>query len=78
MSICDNGIGIYPHELPRVFEKGFTGSNGRTRGGATGMGLYLSQKLAECLEIDLQITSEVKKGTRVILTFPAKENLTIL
>ncbi len=42
------------------------------------MGLYLSQKLAECLEIDLQITSEVKKGTRVILTFPAKDNLTIL
>lgn len=78
LSICDNGIGIYPHELPRVFEKGFTGSNGRTRGGATGMGLYLSQKLAECLEIDLQITSEVKKGTRVILTFPAKDNLTIL
>lgn len=78
LTVCDNGIGIYPHELPRIFDKGFTGSNGRTRGGATGMGLYLSRRLAECLEIDLQITSEASKGTRITLTFPAKDNLTIL
>lgn len=78
LMVSDNGIGIFSHELPRVFDKGFTGSNGRTRTGATGMGLYLSRRLAECLEIDLQITSEAQKGTRLILTFPAKDNLTIL
>ena len=74
--VRDNGIGIPAHELPRVFDRGFTGSNGRTRGGSTGMGLYLCRKLADCLEIDLQIRSETGDGTVLILTFPATENLT--
>ena len=70
--VCDNGIGIPSHELPRVFDRGYTGSNGRSRGGSTGMGLYLCHRLADSLKIDLQITSETGKGTTVILTFPAK------
>ena len=74
--VQDNGIGIPAHELPRVFDRGFTGSNGRSRGGSTGMGLYLCRRLADCLQIDLQITSEVGTGTTVSLTFPAKGNLT--
>ena len=74
--IQDNGIGIPVHELPRVFDRGFTGSNGRSRGGSTGMGLYLCRKLADCLQIDLRLTSEVGTGTTVSLTFPAKGNLT--
>ena len=74
--VQDNGIGIPAHELPRVFDRGFTGGNGRSRGGATGMGLYLCRRLADCLQIDLQITSEVGTGTTVSLTFPAKGNLT--
>lgn len=76
--VRDNGIGILSHELPRVFDRGYTGSNGRSRGGSTGMGLYLCRKLADCLEIDLQITSEAGKGTTVVLTFPAGGNLTKL
>ncbi len=75
----DNGIGIPAHELPRVFDRGFTGINGRIRGGSTGMGLYLCRRLASCLEIELQIRSETqdetKRGTEVILTFPASGNL---
>ena len=74
--VQDNGIGIPAHELPRVFDRGFTGGNGRSRGGATGMGLYLCRRLADCLQIDLQITSEVGTGTTVSLTFLAKGNLT--
>lgn len=74
--VCDNGIGIPSHELARVFDRGFTGSNGRAIGGSTGMGLYLCRKLAEHLEIDLQIISQEGKGTTVTLTFPAKGNLT--
>lgn len=74
--VQDNGIGIPVHELPRIFDRGFTGSNGRSRGGSTGMGLYLCRKLADCLQIDLQITSEVGIGTAVSITFPAKGNLT--
>ncbi len=71
LTVHDNGIGIPSHELPRVFDRGFTGSNGRTRGGATGMGLYLCRRLADCLEINLQITSEEGKGTTAVLIFPA-------
>ena len=73
LTVSDNGIGIPAHELPRVFDRGFTGSNGRTRGGSTGMGLYLCRKLAALLEIDLQISSEEQKGTAVTLTFPARQ-----
>lgn len=52
------------------------GSNGRVRGGSTGMGLYLCRKLSDLLGIDLQITSVEHQGTQVTLSFPTKENLT--
>ncbi len=74
--VHDNGIGIPAHELPRVFERGFTGSNGRIRGGSTGIGLYLCRKLAVFLELELRMDSQEGVGTTVTLTFPAKENLT--
>lgn len=76
--VQDNGIGIPAHELPRVFDRGFTGSNGRSRGGSTGMGLYLCKRLAAFLELELCIDSQEGVGTTVTLTFPAKENLTKL
>ena len=76
LTVEDNGIGIPSHELPRVFERGFTGSNGRSRGGSTGMGLYLCRRLAGSMEIDLQIHSAEGQGTSVILTFPSPESIT--
>lgn len=78
LAVTDNGIGIPAHEQPRVFDRGFTGQNGRARGGSTGMGLYLCRRVADCLETDLRLTSEEGRGTTVTLTFPAKENLTKL
>ena len=75
LTVSDNGIGIPAHELPRVFDRGFTGSNGRARGGSTGIGLYLCRRLAGFLEIDLRIKSEEGRGTAVLLTFPAGETL---
>ena len=78
LAVRDNGIGIPAHELTRVFDRGFTGSNGRSRGGATGMGLYLCKKLASFLDLGLHIASQEGEGTTVMLTFPAKENLTKL
>ena len=81
LAVQDNGIGIPAHELPRVFDRGFTGRNGRSRGGrspagsSTGMGLYLCKRLADALEIGLQIQSTEGTGTCVTLTFPAEANL---
>lgn len=69
LAVRDNGIGIPAHELPRVFDRGFTGSNGRDRGGSTGMGLYLCRRLADCMEVGLQIDSQEGKGTTVTLIF---------
>ncbi len=75
LTVCDNGIGIPPRDLSRVFERGFTGANGRSRGGSTGMGLYLCRRLAGFLAVDLQIRSREGRSTSVTLTFPAKEDL---
>ncbi|MDE6319222.1 MAG: sensor histidine kinase [Lachnospiraceae bacterium] len=75
LTVQDNGIGIPAHELTRVFDRGFTGRNGRNRGGSTGMGLYLCKRLADAMEIGLQMQSTVGKGTCVTLTFPAEMNL---
>lgn len=78
LAVWDNGIGIPACELPRVFDRGFTGSNGRKRGGSTGMGLYLCKRLASALEIGLQIRSTQGAGTCVTLSFPAEVNLSKL
>lgn len=75
LTVQDNGIGIPRHELPRIFDRGFTGVNGRIRGGSTGMGLYLCRRLADSLEIGLAVQSDEGRGTCVTLTFPTKENL---
>ena len=75
LTVADNGLGIPAQELPRVFDRGFTGSNGRARGGSTGIGLYLCKKLAVFLELGLGISSEEGAGTVVTRTFPAREAL---
>lgn len=70
LTVEDNGAGILPEDLPRIFEKGFTGSNGRDHKNATGMGLYLCRKLCGRLGIGLSAQSEYGNGTRMLLTFP--------
>ncbi len=63
LSVADTGIGIAPEDLPRVFEKGFTGYNGRTDKTATGLGLYLCRRSAEKLRHRLWAESEPGKGS---------------
>ena len=63
--IQDTGIGIQPEDLPRVFEKGFTGYNGRTDKKSTGIGLYLCKRILTKLSHTITIESEVGKGTVV-------------
>lgn len=65
----DTGIGIRPEDLPRVFERGFTGYNGRKDMRATGLGLYLSKKIMDRLSHQIRITSDGNSGTRVFLDF---------
>ena len=65
--IADNGIGIRSEDLPRVFEKGFTGCNGRSDKKSTGIGLYLCKKITGRLGHDLTISSVPGTGTRVYL-----------
>ncbi len=69
--IKDNGIGIKKSEVERVFEKGFTGTNGRLLNKkSTGIGLYLCEKLCHKLGITIALESEQNEGTQVRLVFP--------
>jgi len=68
--IEDNGVGIIDKDINRVFEKGFTGENGRRFSKSTGIGLYLCEKLCSKLGLKIAIDSEVNKGTKVTLLFP--------
>lgn len=70
LSISDNGCGIAASDLPRVFDRAFTGANGRNRGNATGMGLYLVAMLVERMGLSVAIASEEGVGTRVTISFP--------
>jgi len=70
LTIEDNGIGIIEKDINRVFEKGFTGENGRKFGESTGIGLYLCKKLAEQLGLGISLTSRAGEGTQVSLIFP--------
>lgn len=70
LTIEDNGIGIIAKDVDRVFEKGFTGYNGRIYGRSTGIGLYLCKKLCLKLGLNITLTSEYDKGTKVNLVFP--------
>lgn len=71
----DNGTGIREEEISRIFEKGFTGSNGRNGKKSTGMGLYLCRRLCGKLGIAIEVESVWKKGTKMILTFPISSYL---
>lgn len=70
--IEDTGMGIRQEDLPRVFEKGFTGHNGREDNRSTGIGLYLCVKIMKKLNHEITIESTPGKGTRVYLFFGKK------
>lgn len=69
LSIKDEGPGIPAHDLPRVFDKGFTGGTGRLHNAATGLGLYLAQQVSGKIGISLSVHSEINKGTTMNMTF---------
>jgi signal transduction histidine kinase len=69
ITVEDDGIGIPAHELRRVMDRGFTGTNGRKLGGSTGMGLYIVHEWCEQLNIDIQIASVQGRYTKITLAF---------
>ncbi len=72
---ADNGIGIPPGDLPRIFDKGFTGQNGRLVQSSTGIGLYLCKRLCDKLGIGLAAFSG-PGGTKLALTFSVNDFIT--
>lgn len=68
--ITDTGIGIRQEDVPRVFERGYTGINGRVDKRASGIGLYTAKTVADALSVRISLTSEEGKGTRVELVLP--------
>ncbi len=69
--ITDNGIGIKEEEIKKVFDKGFTGTNGRmSNKKSTGIGLYLCKKLCDKLGINIALESKENEGTTVKIIFP--------
>lgn len=67
--IEDTGIGISESDLPRIFERGFTGHNGRAEEKSTGIGLYLCHQVMQGLSHSIRVKSSLGKGTKVILGF---------
>ena len=63
--LSDTGIGILPEDLPRIFEHGFTGYNGRSYYKASGLGLYLTKLILDRLDFCIKISSELGEGTTV-------------
>ncbi|WP_302633208.1 HAMP domain-containing sensor histidine kinase [uncultured Clostridium sp.] len=70
LKILDNGIGISEKSIEKVFEKGYTGENGREYNNSTGMGLYLCKKLCLKLGLGISIKSKLGVGTEVTIVFP--------
>lgn len=73
--IEDTGIGIAPQDLPRIFERSFTGYNGREDKKASGLGLYLCKTILTRLGHEISITSRLREGTRVTITFTENRKL---
>lgn len=76
LKITDTGIGIAPEDVPRIFEKGFTGYNGRLNKKSTGLGLYLCKKAADRLSHKISVESSPGIGTTIFIDLHT-EKLTV-
>ena len=68
-----NIAGIKAEDIPRIFEKGYTGYNGRIDERASGIGLYMVKRAADALSIRIEVESRLNRGTRFTLYFPKNE-----
>lgn len=70
LHIKDNGIGIRKEDLPRIFQKSYTGTAGRESSQSTGMGLYLAHNVAQKIGIRITVQSSIGEGSIFTLRFP--------
>lgn len=78
LNIEDNGIGIPEEDIEYVFDKGFTGINGRSYAKSTGMGLYICKKLCTKMGLKISINSKVSEFTIVKITFPKNDMFSVV
>jgi len=76
LEVKDQGVGIPPQDIRRVFEPFYTGENGRKFGESTGMGLYLANEVCKKLEHQIEIKSKPGEGTTIRIVFGSNSNLT--
>ncbi|ASF41274.1 ATP-binding protein [Halobacillus halophilus] len=74
LAVTDTGRGIDARDLPRIFDKGFTSTMAHHDHGATGMGLYLTHKAADSLNINIEVDSKLGEGTTFTLIFPKRND----
>ena len=74
LEIRDTGIGIRSEDIPKIFDRGYSGFNGRMNEKSSGLGLYLARKISERLNIQIEVESKLSKGSIFRLVFPT--NLT--
>ena len=74
LEIRDTGIGIRSEDIPKIFDRGYSGFNGRMNEKSSGLGLYIARKISERLNIQIEVESKLSKGSIFRLVFPT--NLT--
>ncbi|WP_265457304.1 sensor histidine kinase [Enterococcus sp. HY326] len=74
LRVIDTGRGMRAEDLPRIFERGYTGFNGRQTQKASGLGLFMSQEIAHYLGIELSVTSKIGEGTTVTIDLSRQKN----
>ena len=67
LTLADQGLGILPEDLPRLFDEGFTGYNGHEHQKATGLGLFMTKQVLDSLGLSIQVSSQPGQGTTVWL-----------
>lgn len=72
LSIKDNGIGISQADLPKIFDKGYSGYNGSFNESSSGIGLFIVKHIAQHLNLNVEVTSDLNKGTQFTISFPTQ------
>ena len=75
LKIKDNGIGIKKSEIDRIFDKGFTGTNGRNQTKSTGIGLYLCKRLCERIGMEIDANSKENEYTEIVIIIPREKKI---